>query len=32
MYELSQANLSGGRRVIYAARHGRGGFRLILGD
>jgi hypothetical protein len=31
-YELSQANLSGGRRVIYAATHGRGGFRLILGD
>ena len=30
-YELSQANLSGGRRVIYAATHGRGGFRLVLG-
>jgi hypothetical protein len=30
-YELSQANLPGGRRVIYAATHGRGGFRLILG-
>jgi Arc-like DNA binding domain len=29
-YELSQANLPGGRRVIYAATHGRGGFRLIL--
>jgi hypothetical protein len=30
-YELSQANLPGGRRVIYAATHGRGAFRLILG-
>jgi hypothetical protein len=30
-YELSQANLGGGRRVIYAATHGRGGFRLVLG-
>jgi hypothetical protein len=29
-FELSQANLPGGRRVIYAATHGRGGFRLIL--
>lgn len=31
-YELSQANVPGtGKRVIYAATHGRGGFRLILG-
>jgi hypothetical protein len=30
-YELSLANLPGGGRVIYAATHGRGGFRLILG-
>ncbi len=31
-YELSQANIPGtSKRVIYAATHGRGGFRLILG-
>jgi hypothetical protein len=31
IYELSQANIRGtSRRVIYAATHGRGGFRLIL--
>ena len=32
IYELSQANVPGtSRRVIYAATHGRGGYRLILG-
>jgi hypothetical protein len=31
-FELSQANVPGtSKRVIYAATHGRGGFRLILG-
>ncbi len=32
IYELSQANIPGtSKRVIYAATHGRGGYRLILG-
>ena len=32
IYELSQATIPGtSRRVIYAATHGRGAFRLILG-
>jgi hypothetical protein len=31
VYELTLANLKHGGRVIYAATHGRGGFRLILG-
>ena len=32
-YELSQVNIPGtSKRVIYAATHGRGGFRLILGE
>jgi hypothetical protein len=32
VFELSQANVPGtSKRVIYAATHGRGGFRLILG-
>ena len=33
IYELSQANVPGAsKRVIYAATHGRGGFRVILGS
>jgi hypothetical protein len=31
VYELTLANLKRGGRVIYAATHGRGGFRLVLG-
>ena len=32
IYELSQANIPGtSKRVIYAATHGRGAYRLILG-
>ncbi len=32
-YELSQVHIPGtSKRVIYAATHGRGGYRLILGE
>ena len=31
VYELSQAHAGQGKRVIYAATHGRGGYRLVLG-